>query len=139
MMFTWGWKLATGTAALVAVLLGFALTQSYLENRYLARQIELADKRINDPKTGFQARLAQSHTNAATLATSLNVQSSAMIKSQSEAEIRLAETEAQLALAHRQNKEQLAKILKLLATPPKGVTILDRYSDIDNRLMESLK
>ena len=133
------WKLATGGAAILSVLLGLALTASYLENRQLVRQIELAEKRINDPKTGYAARLAQSHTNEAQLQFNLDRQNQVLRSQESEAKVRLGATQQALNEAQKRSKDQAVLVRQLLAIPPKGDTLEDRYRDIDNRLLESLK
>lgn len=129
------WKLATGGAVIASVVLGFFLAQTYIENRQLVRQIEVATQEAMD----LQADLAQSHTNTATLQVNLDRQNLALRTQEAEAEARLRVTEAALEEVRKQNKEQAERLRKILAVPPKGATVEDRYEDIDRRLVESLK
>lgn len=130
-----GWKLATGGAAIASIILGFLLAQTYFENRQLVRQVEVAAKQASV----LQANLAQSHTNTATLQVNLDRQNLALRTQELEATTRLRETEQALEAARRESKEQAARLRKILATPPKGASVEDRYEDIDRRLLESLK
>lgn len=134
------WKSATFGAAIVAAFLGLALTQSYLENRHLVQQFAQSERRINDPDTGYVVQLAQSRMNAAGLKVSLDRLNVTLLEQASVAKTRLLETSKALDEAQRKNKENEARIRRLLlATPPKGNTLEDRYEDIDKRLLESLK
>ena len=138
MISTWiaaqGWKLATGTAAIASIILGFLLAQTYMENRHLVHQIEVAATKASE----LQANLAQSRTNGATLQVSLDRQNLALKTQKFEAEQRLQEVEAALEATRRENRQQAERLRKILATPPKGATVEDRYNDIDRRLLESL-
>ena len=133
------WKFATAGAALIALGLSLALLNASIENRSLTKQITVAEKRINDPKTGLVVRLAQAETNVVTVRVALTRQNEQLKQHSAQAEARLALLSAQLSDTQRRNRRNLDKINKLMALPPQGPQPIDRYEDIDRRLVESLK
>lgn len=133
------WKFATGGAAIISLCLTIALTMAYLENKVLNHQIELADHRVNDPKVGLVALLAQSETNVATLRTTLTRTTEVLTRQVLADQFRLTQISAQLADTQRENHRKQIVIERIMALPPKGLSLEDRYEDIDRRLLETLK
>ena len=133
------WKFATGGAAIISLGLTIALTMAYLENKVLSHQIELTDHRVNDPKVGLVALLAQSETNVATLRTTLTTTTEVFTKQAQVDRLRLSYVSAQLVSTQRDNRRKQIVIERIMALPPKGNSIEDRYNDIDRRLLETLK
>jgi hypothetical protein len=133
------WKIMTGLAGLLSIALSLALANSYFQNRTLQHQVAVIDARINDPKTGFIMKLAQADTNVATLKVALD-QQNLKLQAQSDADAKaLSDVEAALDAVQHDNQKKDRVISKFLAIPPKGDTLIDRYQDIDQRLVGGLK
>lgn len=132
------WKVATGGAALVALVLSALLLSSYFENRNLVTQRNTLTASINDPKTGYIAQLAQARTNVETLKVEVASQNAAYTKLSADSQARLAASEKQLAAAQAQTRAMEKKVDGFLATEPQGATLEDRIQDIDNRALQEL-
>lgn len=133
------WKIATGGAAIISIVLGIALTMSYMENRSLISQVAKAERSINDPKTGYVVRLVQCRTNAAALQVALDKQTRALKDRAASDASALQSVTDQLRDTQRRNRERGENTQRVFALPPKGVTLEDHYEDIDKRLLETLK
>lgn len=132
------WKLATILTGVVSLVLTSLLLASYFENRNLTRQSAQMSETINNPKTGYIARLAQANTNVAQLRTSVEVQNRAYRELQSVSAARLAATERRLALAQAETRRMERNLAEFLATAPQGTTFEERVRDIDERILEEL-
>jgi hypothetical protein len=129
------WKIATGGAAAVALLLSSLLISTYFTNRDLTRQRDALARQIDDPKTGYVAQLAQSHTNVAQLRTSLEAQTQALdrLSKESKRSKESAQRALDIALAEKHTMEK--KLAGFLSTKPQGATLEARIRDIDERAM----
>lgn len=130
------WKIATGAAAVVALLLGILLTTSYMQNRDLTRQRDGLSVAINDPATGYIAQLAQARTNVETLKVAVEQQNAAYDKLSVESQAALRLAQARLAAAQAETRALERKVASFLATKPQGATLEDRVRDIDDRAMK---
>ncbi len=130
------WKILTGGAAVLAVVLAGLLFSSYLTNRDLSAQRTVLSQRINDPKTGYIAQLAQSRTNVEQLKASIAQQNIAYDKLSKDSADRLAATKLALAQAQRETAVMQRKLDGFLSTKPQGVTLEDRVRDIDHRALQ---
>lgn len=132
------WKIATGAAGVICLTLAALLMSSYFENRSIARQNAELARRINDPKTGYIAQLAQSHTNEATLKVQVAEQNLTITKLSAESTARLKAAEARVAAANAARLIAERKVAAFLATAPQGATLGDRFRDIDARILKDL-
>jgi len=132
------WKVATGGAALIGIVLSALLLASYFENRSLMVQTTKLQTSINDPMTGYVARLAQATTNVATLKHEIEVQNKAYDQLSAESKALLAAKQVELAKAQEQTRLMTVRLNGFLATKPQGATLEDRVRDIDNRGMEEM-
>lgn len=130
------WKIATGGAAVLAIILSSLLLSSYFENRDLMDQRNALSQQINDPQTGYVAQLAQSRTNVAQLKNQIEKQNEAYTQLSETSAARLAEAERRLAAAQRASAVMQKQLDGFLATAPKGTTLEDRIRDIDERAMK---
>lgn len=130
------WKIATGAAGVVALVLTVMLATSYMQNRDLTKQRGVLSAQINDPVSGYVAQLAQARTNVATLTVEVERQSAAYDKLSAESQARLAASQAALTAAQAKTKVMERKLAGFLATGPKGATLEDRVRDIDERAMK---
>lgn len=132
------WKLATGGAALLTIILSAFLLSSYFENRDLMSQRNELAKQINDPKTGFVARMAQAQTNIETLKATVESQNTAYRNLSQQSEARLASLRAEVVAAQKREQIVSQKLQQFLATKPQGATLEERIEDIDRRALSEL-
>lgn len=135
------WKLATIGAGVVAAILGFLLISSQLENRNLNSQKAELIQRIEDPRTGYVARLTQANANVVELRTAVERQNTVIRQREGEARAAQAELErlrGQLRQAQAQSAQAQARLREFLATGPRGASLEERVRDIDNRILEDL-
>lgn len=133
------WKLAAGGAVAVTLGLAATLVVVKIDNNQLANLNAQLDARINDPSTGYVARLAQATTNVETLKAAL-VEQNTVYQRKSDADAaRLRETEAKLAVALIERAKIQKQVNAFLAIKPRGNTLEDRVLDVDTRLLEMLK
>lgn len=130
------WKIATGGAAVVALLLSALLLSSYFQNRDLSRQRAALAASINNPQTGYIAQLAQARTNVETLKVEVQRQNVAYDKLSAESQAALAAAQARMAKAQVETRAMERKLAGFLATAPQGATLEDRVRDIDERAMK---
>lgn len=130
------WKIATGAAGVLALVLTALLMSSYFENRDLTHQRSVLSASINDPKVGYIAQLAQSRTNVEQLKKEVEVQNVAYDKLSAESAARLADAQRRLAVAQAETKVLEKKLAGFLATGPQGATLDARVRDIDERAMK---
>lgn len=132
------WKIATGGAVVITLLLSALLMASYFQNRDLSSaRAELA-RRIDDPKTGYVVQLAQARTNEATLKAVVTRQNAAYATLSATSRAQLAQSERALALAQARTREMEVRLRSFLATKPRGSTLEERVRDIDDRALAEL-
>ncbi len=132
------WKVGALAAGVLSVVLTGLLIAATFETRDMTKQRNELSRQINDPATGYVARLAQSRTNEAQLADALEVQKK---KFQAAAEVnnaKLKETEAALKQAQAQTAAMEARLKGFLATKPRGNTLEERIRDIDARGLKEM-
>jgi hypothetical protein len=132
------WKIATGAAGVVSLVLISLLMTTYFENRDLLNQRTVLMKSINDPLTGYVAQLAQAHTNEETLKTTVTRQTVAYNQLSRDSQAKLAAAEAALKVQQGVTRQMEVKLHDFMATKPKGATLEDRVRDIDTRAMSEL-
>lgn len=136
------WKLATIGAGIVAATLGFLLFMSNMEKASLNEQkAELTD-RIENPRTGYVARLAQANANVVELRTSIERQNTVIRQREGEARQAQAELErlrGELRTAQANSAELRQRLQRFMATRPQGDSLTERVNDIDRRVLEDLK
>lgn len=132
------WKLGTIGAGIVALVLSALLLSSYFETRSLTHQRDALAVEINDPQTGFIAKLAQAHTNTAQLQAGFEHQIVVMRAAAADNARVLASTRAALAAATATARANQNRVDTLMAAPPQGNTLQARITDVDNRIMQDL-
>jgi glycosyltransferase A (GT-A) superfamily protein (DUF2064 family) len=140
-MFSAPWKLATAGAAVLTAILGVFLFMSHLETKQLTAQRNKLIAQIEDPKTGFVARLTQANANVETLQDAVKVQNVKLQEQAVAAESdkrRLAALRVELATAQKETAAMQLRLNHFLATKPQGDTLDARVRDIDKRILEEL-
>jgi hypothetical protein len=130
------WKVATGAAAVIALVLTVMLATTIMQSKDLAKQRDMLASRISDPVNGYVAQLAQARTNVETLTVEVERQNAAYDKLSVESQSRLAAAQARLTEAQAATKTMERKLAGFLATGPKGTTLEARVRDIDERAMK---
>jgi glycosyltransferase A (GT-A) superfamily protein (DUF2064 family) len=132
------WKVATAGIGIVSLVLVSLLMSSYFENRDLLSQRTALMQTINDPVTGYVAKLAQARTNVATLTKSLDHQKKSFQALEATSNTKLKASEAQLAAAQAKTKSMEVRLNSFLATKPQGATPGARIRDIDERGLKEM-
>ena len=133
------WKIGTGLAAVVALILGFFLVTASIENHNLTKERDKLSKSITDPNTGYIARLTQSRTNVVTLEAAVKAQNESYKKQSEAASAEMARLKKELAAAQAQTREYERRLNAFMATKPQGDTLEKRVTDIDNRILKDLR
>lgn len=136
------WKIATLGAGVVAAILGFLLFTSHLENKSLVAERDRLVLRIEDPKTGFIARLTQANANVVTLQGAVKSQNekiaAAGVKAEADRQ-QLERLRKELALAQAETAKMQTRLNQFMATKPQGNSLSERITDIDGRILKDLK
>ncbi len=132
------WKVATIGAGVISLILVSLLIASTFENRDLSNARAVLASRIDDPKTGYVAQLAQARTNEETLKLVVKRQNEAYTTLSAKSKSDLALTEAALVVAQRETKLAESRLAAFLATKPQGATLEARVRDIDERALAEL-
>lgn len=130
------WKYATGGVSIVLVLV---VIVAGINIRSAGRQIDTLLDRIENPKTGYIARLATEEASTATLRASIEVQNGAIETMSKESEAALAAANRKLALEAKARRVAENRAAVLLGRRPVGSTLEARIIDVDNRVLETLK
>lgn len=133
------WKIATGAATAATLALAAMLVVVKIDNHNLTRLNDQLDSRINDPRTGYVAQLAQATTNVETLKVQLAEQTDAFQKKSDADAAKLHETEARLAAALLARDKIQQQVDAFLAIKPRGDSLEARVRDVDSRLLEMLQ
>lgn len=136
------WKLATLSAGVIAAIIGFMLFMSHVENKSLVHQRQALINRIEDPKTGYVARLSQANANVETLRAAIVYTNQQMALRQTEATAGKAELNrlrGELFKAQAETRAMQVRLKQFLATKPQGDTLDKRVRDIDNRVLTELR
>lgn len=133
------WKLATAGLAAVSIGLGVYTAVVSLDRARIEVERKSLEQQIQDPKTGYVARLAQAETNVVTARAAVD-QQNATLQSKSAADAAaLADLSKQVAQANAATAAANTKIDRLLKTPLAGADACARMNDADKRLLETLK
>jgi septal ring factor EnvC (AmiA/AmiB activator) len=129
------WKIATGAAGILSVVLAGFLLSAQIENRLLNQANAALDQRL-EQKT---ADLAQSRSNVATLQATIDSQNAKIELLRKDNEAKLTEATRQLVAVQTQNRSLSARLDSFLKVKPRGSTLEQRILDVDARYMELLK
>ncbi len=133
------WKIFTGLAGLSFAAAAFFLLMAQMENRHLRKVNVQLEARINAPDIGYAAQLAQATTNVETLKLALDTQNVRLREQALASGTKLAELTTQIDRIRRENEKLRSDSAKILKGKPEGDTLAARVTDIDNRLLETLK
>lgn len=133
------WQIGGVAAGVLLLVASGFLIAAQVENSRVTELNRALDDKITNPTTGYVVKLAQAQTNVITVKTALERQVSDLKASAERDRLRLAATEARLQAAQRESAQARRDAAKILATPPQGDTPVERYDDVDARLLEQLK
>jgi hypothetical protein len=132
------WKLATALAGIAALGLAISLGVANFRLHEMTRARDAAISSIQDPKTGFIARLATCHDNLARANEAITQQNAAIAAEAVKAAEQAAAAKAALDAAQETIRAQQAKVAELLK-PLTGNDACKRMNEIDDRMKEGLK
>ncbi len=135
------WKLATAAAAVIAIVVGVMLFMSYNDNQNLEGQKQELVRRIEDPKTGYVARLTQANANVVTLRAAIettNRQLELRKDESAKSNAELNRLRRELLVAQAETRQMETRLRQFLATKPQGATLEARVRDIDARILKEL-
>lgn len=133
------WKGGAILAAIITVVLaGFLAKTTYDKNKIEEQRVEL-QKRIEDPVTGYIARLRTSENNVVTLKAAIIKQNTVYREQSVAAGKELNRLRGELKLAQAERASLQARVNGLLGKPIKGNTLEERVTDVDKQVLEDLK
>jgi hypothetical protein len=132
------WKVGTIGAAVLAVIIGIFLFSANMENKRIISERDKLSIQINDPKTGYIARLTQARANTDALEAAIVSQNAAMQRQSTEAKLKIEDLRKELAAAQKRSLEAERRLAAFMATKPQGSSLEARVLDIDRRLLKDL-
>ena len=133
------WKIGAMGAAIIAVILsGFLIKVSYDKSNINKQRLELV-KRIEDPVTGYVARLATANNNVIVLKGAVEKQNTELRRQSQAAQEQMDRLKKQLVVAHREKAEYEQHIRVLMSQPIKGNTAAERFNDVDQQILKDLR
>ena len=131
-----GWKIGAVGAGVLNLVIGFFLISAHIENQAIADQRDQLQSSINDPVTGYVARLTTAQNNVAVLTRTVQRQNQALMTNAEIARARLEETRAKLNAAQRESQRLKRQIDAFVAQEIEGDTLEERVRDVDERAMK---
>jgi hypothetical protein len=132
-------KIGLGVAAVASLVMAYFLFTMSIENENLVKERDRLSLSITDPNTGYIARLTQSRTNVVYLEQAIKTQNEAFKRQSDASKAELERLKKELAAAQARTRAQEKRLAAFMATKPQGVTLEERVTDIDNRILEDLK
>lgn len=130
------WKFGAIGGALVSLVLGGLLIAAKIEIGVLEDDKKELSDSINNPVTGYAARLQQSNANVAVLKAAVVDQNQKLEALAVQSARDLERTRREIALVKRENRELQGTVDDFLAQPVAGDTLGDRIMDVDRRAIE---
>lgn len=131
-----GWKIGAVGAGVLNLVIGFFLISAHIENQSIAKQRDQLQASINDPVTGYVARLTTAQNNVATLTRTVQLQNQAIRSNAEIARARLEETRAKLLATQRESQRLQRQVDIFLSQKIEGETLEERIRDVDQRAMK---
>jgi len=132
-------RLAGPIAAGVAVALFITLSATSLANHYEKKSLNVQIASLTQTLEKTKTHLAQARTNAATLDQAISNQNAAIDQLKAEAQLFEAHWKAGEAARAKLIQEAKQKSDAILTSPLDGATQLDRFIQVDDLLMESIR
>jgi hypothetical protein len=133
------WKAGAVAGVAAAVGLGVTALVERIELGHVRHDRDALSAQIEKPVTGWRARLAQSEANVATVSAALDDQSARLQALSAADAARLKALAGEVETANRRAATAEARSHQIFNAPLNGATTCDRVSDVDRRLLESLK
>lgn len=133
------WKIGAGVAIAIALFLSAFIIKLTLDNRRLSNESSKLSKQINDPDTGYIARLRTSENNVLVLKAAVVRQNEAYDKLSKESKAQLEALRARLIKAEREASDLRKRAAAIASHKIDGVTLEERVLDVDKQIMEDLK
>jgi hypothetical protein len=130
--------IAGGLAVALAVSIGVNIKQAF-DKRDLRTQVSTLDKQINDPKTGYVARLGTCRANVATLEKALSDQNESIAISAAKGAQAIARATEAVADAQEITRDAQRRVDRALTKPIEGADELERARNVDAQILGSLK
>lgn len=130
--------IAIGLAAALTVSIGGNVKQAFTA-RDLRTTVRTLDKQLNDPKTGYVARLTACRATNLTLSSGIDRQNASIAANAARGAAAVADATRSVAAAQVKTAEAQRAASEILNVRPSGETACERVLDIDGRLLESLK
>lgn len=130
--------IAIGLAALLTISAAVNLKQ-WFHARDLRTANRVLDKQINDPKTGYAVRLATCRGNVQTLGGGIDRQNASIAANAARGAAAVADATKFVADAQVKTAQAIKEANDILSAPMAGATVCEQMTDLDRRIMESLK
>lgn len=130
--------IAGGLGVALAVSIGFNVKQAF-DKRDQRIEIAALDKQINDPKTGFVARLGTCRANVSTLEKAITDQNESIAVAAAKGARAIAKATEAVAEAKTITRDAQKRVDEALSKPIEGASELERAKNVDRIILGSLK
>ncbi len=133
------WKGGAIVAMIASVvLLGFLIKLNY-DNKSISKERDKLTQAIQDPVTGYIARLNTSRNNVMILTEAVRKQNSEFTRQSKASQAELTRLKAELKIAQAETAVYQRRVQALLGKPIEGKTLVERIEDVDARILKDLK
>lgn len=130
--------IAIGLAAALTISVGGNVKQAFTA-RDLRTTVRTLDRQLNDPKTGYIARLTTCTANNQILSGGIDRQNASIAANAARGAIAIADATRSVAAAQVKTAEAQREATAILNVRPSGETACERLLDLDSRFLESIK
>lgn len=133
------WKVGAGFAVVATLVLGFFLIKAQIEHKQLVNDKAALTKSINDPVTGYIARLTTANNNVIILKAAVAKQNSEFTRQSNEGKAQMDRLRGQLKIAQAERAVLQRRVEQMLGKPIDGKTPAERLKSVDDMVLEDLK
>ena len=133
------WKGGAILAIIATLVISGFLVKSTIENRQITKDKAALYKQINDPVTGYVARLTTARNNVVVLEGAIKRQNAEYTRQSNAAKAEMERLRKELRVAQAQRVVYEKRAKDLLAAQIKGTTLEERVNDVDRMILEDLR
>lgn len=133
------WQAGAIGASAAALVIGVALGVTTIQKNNAVKRADGLAQQIDDPITGYRARLSSCEANVDLLDGEIAKQNDAIERVGAESAARVAQAQAGLAAARRDAADARYRAERLAGATINGATVCERFEDADRQVLEMLR